>query len=47
MKNKRRRGTTALLIGLMLLLSILSAILFVEVEGDVPMYEEGAIYERN
>ena len=46
MKNKRRRGTTALLIGLMLLLSVLSAILFAEVEGDVPMYEEGVNNEQ-
>lgn len=47
LKNKRGYKTTALLIGLMLLLSVLSAILFVQVEGDVPMYEEGADYERN
>lgn len=47
MKNNRGCGATLLLIGLMLLFTVLSAILFMEVEGDMPMYEEGANYERN
>ena len=47
MKHKRRNGTTALWIGLILLLSVLSSLLFAEVDGDMPMYEEGANYERN
>ena len=47
MKNKRGYRTNAFLIGLILLLSVLSAILFVEVDSNMPMYEEGADYERN
>lgn len=47
MKNNRRYGTTALYIGLILLLSVLSTILFAEVDSDMPMYEEGVNYERN
>lgn len=46
MKNKRRNGT-ALWIGLILLLSVLSVILFAEVDSDMPMYEEGVVNERN
>lgn len=40
MKNNRGCGTTALLIGLILLFTVLSAVLFMEVDGDMPMYEE-------
>ena len=46
MKNKRRYGT-ALWIGLILLLSVFSVILFAEVDSDMPMYEEGVVNERN
>jgi hypothetical protein len=47
MKNKRGCRTTALLIGLMLLFTVLSAVLFVEVvDSDVPMYEEGVENEQ-
>ena len=44
MKNNRRYGT-ALCIGLMLLLSVLSVVLFAEVDSDMPMYEEGVVNE--
>ena len=37
MRNKRRCGTTALWIGLMLLFMVLSVILFAEVDSDMPM----------
>lgn len=47
MKNRRGCGTTVLFIGLILLFTVLSAILFMKVEGDVPMYEEGVENERN
>jgi hypothetical protein len=46
MKNKRGCGTTVLLIGLILLFTVLSAILFMKVEGDVSMYEEGVENEQ-
>ena len=46
MRNKRRNGT-ALWIGLILLLSVFSVILFAEVDSDMPMYERGVTYERN
>ena len=46
MKYKRKRNT-ALWIGLILLFTVLSAILFMKVEGDMPMYEEGVVNERN
>lgn len=36
MKYRRRCGTAALCIGLILLLSVLSAMLFVEVDSDMP-----------
>lgn len=45
MKNKRRYGT-ALWIGLILLLSVLSSLLFAEADSDIPMYEEGVVNER-
>lgn len=45
MKYKRRCGTAAICIGL-ILLSVLSAVLFMEVDSDVPMYEKGATDER-
>ena len=47
MKNKRRYGTTALWIGLMLFFTVLSVFLYAEVDSDMPMYEEGVNYERN
>ena len=47
MKNNRGCGTTVLFIGLILLFTVLSAVLFMKVEGDVPMYEEGVVNERN
>ena len=48
MKNNDGYRTTAFLIGLMLLLSVFSTILFVNVsDSDVPMYEEGVTDERN
>ncbi len=46
MKNKRGCGTTALLIGLILLLSVLSAILFMEVDSDMPMAIEAEQIEK-
>lgn len=46
MKNNRRYGT-ALWIGLMLLFTVLSTVLFAEVDSDMPMYEEGVVNERN
>ena len=47
MKNRRRSGTTALwMIGLLLLFTVLSAILFAKVDSEMPMYEEGVNYER-
>jgi hypothetical protein len=46
MKNNRGCGTTVLFIGLILLFTILSAVLFMKVEGDVPMYEEGIENEQ-
>lgn len=46
MKNRRRSGTTALWIGLLLLFTFVSAILFAKVDSEMPMYEEGANYER-
>lgn len=45
MKHKRRYGT-ALWIGLILLLSVFSVILFAEVDSDMPMYEEGVVNEK-
>ena len=47
MKNRRRSGTTALWIGLLLLFTVLTTVLFAKVDTDVPMYEEGVNYERN
>ena len=46
MKNKYGRRNTAFWIGLILLLTMLSTILFANV-SDTPMYEEGVNYERN
>ena len=46
MKHKRRYGTTVLWIGLILLLSVLSTVLFAEVDSDMPMYEEGVDNEQ-
>lgn len=46
MKYKRRCRTIALCIVLMILLSILSAILFMEVDSDMPMYEKGVDNEQ-
>lgn len=46
MRNNRGCGTTVLFIGLILLFTVLSAILFMEVDGDMPMYEEGAVNEQ-
>ena len=45
MRNKRRYGT-ALWIGLILLFTVLSTILFAEVDSDMPMYEEGVVNEQ-
>ena len=47
MKRKRRNGMTAFWIALMILFSAWSVILFAGVDSEMPMYEEGAIYERN
>lgn len=46
MKNRRRRGTTILWIGLMLLFATLNMLLFAEVDSDMPMYEEGVVNEQ-
>ena len=46
MKNNRGCGATVLFIGLILLFTVLSAVLFMKVEGDVPMYEGGASNEQ-
>lgn len=47
MKHKYGRKNTAFWIGLVLVLSMLSMIVFAEVDSDMPMHEEGASYERN
>ena len=47
MKHNNGYKNTAFWIGLILLLSMLSTILFAEVDSDMPMYEKGANYERN
>ena len=49
MKHRRRcrNGMTAFWIALMILFSAWSVILFAEVDSEMPMHEEGAIYERN
>ena len=47
MRNKRRYGTTALWVSLMLLFTVFIVILYAEVDSDMPMYERGANYERN
>lgn len=45
---KRRRGCrNALWAGLTLLFTVMFLLLFAEVDSEMPMYEEGAIYERN
>ena len=46
MKHKYGRKNTAFWIGLILLLSMLSTILFAEVDSDMPMYEEGVDNEQ-
>lgn len=44
MKHKRINGNTALCIGL-IILSLLYAVLFMEVDGETPTYEKGAEYD--
>ena len=46
MKNKRRYGTTALLIGLILLFTVLSMTLFAEVDSDMPRAIEAQQIEK-
>lgn len=46
MKHKRRYGTTVLYIGLILLFTVLSAILFAEVDSDMPMSIEAQQTEK-
>lgn len=47
MKNNRGCGTTALLIGLILLFTVLSAVLFMEVDGERRMICTNISVETN
>ena len=46
MRSKRKYGTTALWIALMILFSAWGVLLFAEVDSDMPTYEEGVVNEQ-
>ena len=47
MKHNNGHKNTAFWIGLILVLSMLSTLLFAEVDSDMPMYEEEVNYEQS
>lgn len=45
MRAKQNKNRTTAIIAL-IMLSLLTAILFMQVDSDTPMYEKGAYYEQ-